>query len=146
MIDTLGRGLGHGIGHRVEDRNSGDALALAAGRDARDDVGSVLDHLSGVEGAFATGNALHQHPGIAIDEDAHRTDPSHLGDFTCACMECRQAHAACAARTAAAAASSMLSLAVSPASERMRLPSSALVPGETNDDWHVDGDPLQALP
>ena len=37
----------------------------------------------------------------------------------------------------------MLSLAVSPASERMRLPSSALVPEETDDDWHRDGDPPQ---
>ena len=43
-------------------------------------------------------------------------------------MDVQPCHAACAARTACAAASSMLSLAVRPASARMRCPSSALVP------------------
>ena len=81
----IGRGLGHGIRHRVEDRRSGDTLALAARRDARDDVCPILDHLFRMKRAFPTSYALHQHPGIAIDEDAHRKEPSRLGIFTCTC-------------------------------------------------------------
>ena len=33
--------------------------------------GSVFEHLTGMEGAFASGNALHQEAGFCIDKNAH---------------------------------------------------------------------------
>jgi hypothetical protein len=46
--------------------------AALAGRDATDDVGAVLAHLLGVEGARGAGDALDDELGVLSDEDGHR--------------------------------------------------------------------------
>ena len=50
------------VGNRVEDRNSLVRRAAFAGRDAADDIRSILDHLLRMEGSFFAGNTLHDQP------------------------------------------------------------------------------------
>ena len=59
------------LAHRVVDRPVEVGLPALAGDDAGDDVRAVLDHLLGVEGAFFSGQALHDEPGVLVNEDAH---------------------------------------------------------------------------
>src|SRR5690606_20706694 len=44
--------------------------ALARGH-AADDLGAVVEHLLGVEGALLAGEALHDHLGVLVDQNAH---------------------------------------------------------------------------
>src|SRR5262249_57255187 len=64
----------HRVRHGVEDRapilDLGPALSR---RDAGDELRPVVEHLPGVERPRRAGDALHQHPGVLIDEDAHDT-------------------------------------------------------------------------
>jgi len=48
-----------------------EARAPAAGRHAGDDLGAVGQHLLRVEAAGRARDALHQHPSVLVDEDAH---------------------------------------------------------------------------
>src|SRR5581483_1197754 len=66
------------LANGVEDRKPLDALAAAAGGDAADDVRAVLAHLSRVEQALASGDALDQDARVDIDQDAHRRPPGRL--------------------------------------------------------------------
>ena len=45
--------------------------AALAGRHAADDVGAVVDHFLGVEGADAAGEALDEDRGVLVDENCH---------------------------------------------------------------------------
>ena len=49
----------------------GVALAALAGGDAADHFGAVLEAIAGVEGARFAGDALADHAGFLVDEDAH---------------------------------------------------------------------------
>ncbi len=66
-------GLAHRFSHRVEHRHLAvdRRLAAAPRHDTGDDTGAIGDHLAGVELALAAGDALHDQPGICIDQDAH---------------------------------------------------------------------------
>ncbi len=48
--------------------------AALAGRHAADDVGAVVDHFLGVEGADAPGEALDEDRGVLVDENGHVSD------------------------------------------------------------------------
>ena len=62
----------NGFAHGVEHRNAQYVLTALARRYARDDVRAVSEHLLGMEGALAAGNALNDEPRVLIDNDAHR--------------------------------------------------------------------------
>src|SRR5579862_6678805 len=82
-------------------------LPALAGGDSADDLGVVSDGLLRVEGAFFAGEALHQHAGVFVHQDAHAV-----------------------AFTTFSAASRMPSATVkfNPESSRILRPSSTLVP------------------
>src|SRR5262249_54577913 len=109
----VGTGLLHRVGHGVEDRHAvldlGPALPR---RHTGDELRPVVQHLPGVERACRAGDALHQHPGVLIDEDAHDTFSPR------------------AAATAFSAACRRLSAGMmgSPDLRRISLPRSTLVP------------------
>ena len=67
----VGPRLLHRVLHRVEDRLVEVGLTAFARGHAAHDVGAVLDHLAGVEGAFGAGEALDDDAGIFVDENAH---------------------------------------------------------------------------
>src|SRR6185295_7683732 len=67
----VGVGLRDGVFHRVEDGYAFRCFAAAAGRDAADDVGAVLDAAAGLEGALFAGDALDYESRFFADEDAH---------------------------------------------------------------------------
>ena len=84
LVDRVGReaggdederrvraGRGDGGGDRVEDRDAVDVLAALAGRDAGDDVRAVVAVAQAEEAALAAGQALHEQPRVAVDEDRH---------------------------------------------------------------------------
>src|SRR5881392_1090293 len=73
-------GLGS-VGDGVEDRALKMFGAALAWRDPADDVGAVLDHLLGVESAFAAGETLHDEARFFVDEDAHRATPARATTF-----------------------------------------------------------------
>ena len=74
--DDADIGLGglHGIAHGFEHGTVQVLLSAFAGGYAAHHVGAVLDHLGGVEGAFATGEALDQDLALLVDEYAHGWD------------------------------------------------------------------------
>jgi hypothetical protein len=74
MMASAAKG-GAGGRHRfldgVEHRQAEMGAPALAGRDAADDVGAVIQHLLGVEGALVAGDALDDDRGGLVDEDAH---------------------------------------------------------------------------
>ena len=64
-------GCGDGLLHRVEHVHPAMAVAATAGGDPAHHIGAVLDHLSGVEGGDASGDPLHQHRRVLVNDDAH---------------------------------------------------------------------------
>ena len=72
-VDHAGGGAGllDGIRHRVEHRQVEVLFAATARRDAADHLGAVLDALLGVKGALLAGEALADHAGVLVDENAH---------------------------------------------------------------------------
>jgi hypothetical protein len=66
---SVGAGALHGVGNGVEDRQVDMGGATLARGHAANNLGAVLDHLSGVEGALLAGEALHDHLGVLIDQN-----------------------------------------------------------------------------
>ncbi len=66
-----GAGLSDGIGHGVEHRQVQVFFTATAGRDAADHLRAVLDALFGMERALLAGEALADHAGVLVDENAH---------------------------------------------------------------------------
>ena len=64
--------LFHGLGHRVEDRHAFNRLAAAAGSHSADHLRAVFQAVLGMELSGGSGDALAEHAGIAIDENAHK--------------------------------------------------------------------------
>ena len=62
---------------RVEDRHAVDLAALAARRDAADDLraGAVVEALAGQVHGLAAGDALDDEGRVLVDEDAHAAAP-----------------------------------------------------------------------
>jgi hypothetical protein len=73
ILDLAGGGasLLDGVRDRVEHGQVQVLLTTAARRDAADDLGAVLDALFRVEGALLAGEALHDHLGVLVYENAH---------------------------------------------------------------------------
>src|SRR5262249_60985889 len=69
----------HGLRDRVPDREALVRRAPLAGCHAADDERTVLLAARGVEGALASGDALHQHASRAVDQNAHSALPSRVG-------------------------------------------------------------------
>src|SRR5688572_22994151 len=67
----VGSRLPHGLGDRVEDRDALEIGAGAARRDAGHHLRAVLAAEARVQLARRSGDALRQHAGRSIDEDAH---------------------------------------------------------------------------
>src|SRR5690606_37135244 len=59
--------LAHGVEHRQLDVGG----AALAGGHAADDLGAVLHHLGGMEGALLAGEALHDHLRVLVDQNGH---------------------------------------------------------------------------
>src|SRR5690606_24466916 len=55
----------------VEHRQAEVLAAALARRHAADDLGAVVDHLLGVEGALGAGEALDDDLGVLVDQNAH---------------------------------------------------------------------------
>src|SRR5712664_116282 len=70
-----------GVGDGVEDGALEMFGAAFAGCDAANHVRAVLDHLLGVEGAFAAGEALNEQASIFVYKDAHRAPPARATTF-----------------------------------------------------------------
>src|SRR5204862_8035130 len=75
------------------DRDPLDVLSALAGRDAGDDVRPVRPVAESVEATIAPGQALHDEPRVAADDDRHLV-PDALDH------ECRQLHPAVGAAIA----------------------------------------------
>src|SRR5690606_4785595 len=71
-------GLDDGIGDGVEHRQAQVLGAALARRHAAHDLGAVLDHLLGVEGALGTGEALDDDLGVLVDQNAHSNSILYL--------------------------------------------------------------------
>src|SRR5690606_2645470 len=100
----------HGFFHGVKNRRVADCpLATLAGGDTGDNLSAIVDHLLGMECAFAPGDALDGQACIFTYQDAHADSPF-------------------AAATAFWAASARLVAVIKLASAKMRRPSSSLVP------------------
>ncbi len=120
----VGAGVLHGLFDGVEDGDLVvEALPAAAGRDAGDDVGAVLDAGAGVERAGLAGDALEDDPGVLVDEDAHRLKLPRAMAATIFCAPSPMEAAAWMA---------------SPLSWRIFLPCSTLVPFEPHDEGHPE--------
>jgi hypothetical protein len=63
--------VAHRVAHRVEHRQLQMALAAAPGRHAADQLGAVGDALLRMKSALLAGEALADHFGALVDEDAH---------------------------------------------------------------------------
>src|SRR5713226_10645699 len=70
-----------GVGDGVEDGALEMPGAAFAGSDAAGHVCAVLDHLLGVEGAFAAGEALDDQTRFFVDQNAHRAPPARATTF-----------------------------------------------------------------
>ena len=68
---TVGAFFFHCFAHRIEDGHVVFTVAALAGGHTSHDVGAILNHLLGVEGAFFASDALHHQPGIFVDENTH---------------------------------------------------------------------------
>src|SRR5712692_5998678 len=64
-------GLVHRVGDRVEDGNTFDVLALLAGRDAGDDLRSVVAVAQPMEATLAAGQPLDDEARVVVDDDRH---------------------------------------------------------------------------
>ena len=60
---------------RVEDRHAVDVAALAAGRDAADDLRAVVEALAREVDRLAAGDALDDEGRVLVDQDAHAGAP-----------------------------------------------------------------------
>ncbi len=67
VLDRLGDG--------VEDRHAVHLAALAAGGDAADDLGAVVEALAGQVDRLAAGDALDDEGRLAVQQDAHAGSP-----------------------------------------------------------------------
>ncbi len=65
-------GAVHRVGDGVEHRTLEMFGATFAGGNAADNVGTVLDHLLRVKGAFAAGKTLHDEFCFFVDQNAHK--------------------------------------------------------------------------
>ena len=72
----VGPGGRHGLGHGVVDGDALDVGAALAGRDPGHHLGAVVAVAQAVEAALAPGQALDDHLGVLVDEDAHRSPPA----------------------------------------------------------------------
>src|SRR5262249_46354561 len=72
-VDHAGRGarLAHRLLHRIEDGLTDVRLAAAARRDATDDFSAIREALFRVVRALLAGEALADHAGVSIDQNAH---------------------------------------------------------------------------
>jgi hypothetical protein len=59
----------------VEDGDAVDVAALAAGRDAADDLGAVVEALAREVDRLAAGDPLDDEGGVGVDQDAHAGAP-----------------------------------------------------------------------
>src|SRR5690606_41855335 len=71
-------GLDDGIGGGVVRRQAQVLGPALARRHATPDLGAVLDHLLGVEGALGTGEALDDDLGVLVDQNAHSNSILYL--------------------------------------------------------------------
>ena len=67
VLDRLGDG--------VEDRHAVDLAALAAGGDAADDLGAVVEALAGQVDRLAAGDPLDDEGRVLVEQDAHAGAP-----------------------------------------------------------------------
>src|SRR5690606_7227216 len=74
----IGAGVGDRIGHGVEHRQAQVLGAALAGGHAAHDLGAVLDHPFGVEGALGAGEALDDDLGVLVDQNAHSNSILYL--------------------------------------------------------------------
>src|SRR6202140_3988485 len=72
-VDHAGRGAGraHRVPHRVEYRQSQVLLSAAARSHAAHEPGAVGQRCFRVKGALLAGKSLADHPGVAVDQNAH---------------------------------------------------------------------------
>src|SRR5208283_1386411 len=101
--------LFHGLRDSIKYRDALQVLPALAGGDAADNLGSVLSHGKGMEGAVPPGDSLHDDARVLADQDAH-------------------AYAFPARATTALTASVRSSYASMPAAERSCRPSASFVP------------------
>jgi hypothetical protein len=73
----VGLGLRHRLGDGVKHRHPAVAgpLPTLAGRDTGHDMRAVRDHLLAVELTLASGDTLHEQPGVLVDQDCHWGPP-----------------------------------------------------------------------
>src|SRR5438874_611611 len=57
--------------YRVEHRDAEMGLPALAGGDSANDLRAVLDHLLGVEAAFAAGHPAHENASVSVNENCH---------------------------------------------------------------------------
>ena len=70
------RTVGLGIGHGSEDRHAFHYLSGFARGHARDDAGTGLLHVPGLDLADAAGDALHADAGVGVDQYGHQSSSS----------------------------------------------------------------------
>src|SRR5947207_15880090 len=56
-------------------------MQTMSGSDAADHICAVLNHLLGVEGAFAAGETLDEQASVFVDQNAHRAPPASATTF-----------------------------------------------------------------